>query len=114
MREQAKPPGDRLEAVAEWFTEAKNLWLERLPVGLITDLRAGAAALREQAWQPITSARTDARKGLSVLVSDGTHVWESTHRNPGGWSRSPQARAAGVPTHWRSLPLPPAGPQEPR
>ena len=36
----------RLEAVADWFTDAKTLTLENLPKGLITDLRAGAQALR--------------------------------------------------------------------
>ena len=38
---------DKLEAVAEWFTDCKNLTLEKLPTGLIDALRAGARALRQ-------------------------------------------------------------------
>ena len=105
MSDQATPPGDRLEAVAEWFTEAKNLWLERLPVGLIADLRAGAAALRAQAWQPIESAPKDGRWLLGwhhdfkyFVFRDGPGL--VTGEDP-------------MPTHWMPLPLPPAGPQEP-
>lgn len=55
----------RLEAVADWFTDCKNLTLESLPAGLIADLRAGAAALRaprETGWQQARDALKLARK----------------------------------------------------
>ena len=38
----------RLEVVADWFTDCENLRLESLPAGLISDLCAGASALRAQ------------------------------------------------------------------
>ncbi len=40
---------DKLEAMADWFTDCKTLTLERLPTGLIEALRAGVAALTSQA-----------------------------------------------------------------
>ena len=110
MREQAKQPGERLEAVADWFTEAKNLWLERLPVGLIADLRAGAAALRAQAWQPIATAPT----GILVLVYYREGGMTTRRKQKSGQWIDVLGNNAGEPMLWMPLPLPPAGPQEPR
>lgn len=37
---------DKLDAVADWFTDCKTLTLDKLPSGLIEALRDGATALR--------------------------------------------------------------------
>ncbi len=46
LRELRDEQADKLEAVADWFTDCKTLTLERLPTNLIAALLAGAAALR--------------------------------------------------------------------
>lgn len=45
MADDTVEAANKLRAAADWFTDCKTLTLDRLPVGLIAALRAGADAL---------------------------------------------------------------------
>lgn len=82
----------RLEALADWFTDCKNLLLESFPSGLIFDLRAGASALRELAKAEAEHQRLNAQlkhansmqewpSGILALVGKAIDPSGNTHPN---------------------------------
>lgn len=92
------------EQMAARLDEYADVWAnEGTPDADVTALRAGAAALRAQGWQPIETAPT----AVNVLVVDQARSIEVARRHEEyGWLSKP-GRYAVVPTHWMPLPSPP-------